>query len=142
MLDRLQRAVLLLQTFLLLLITRLGLALLSFQTLRALLEKLSGLWLLRRSTPPNPAATPVTIRRIIWAVEKSARLMPGGAKCLAKALVTQTLLERQGCACEFKIGVAKSAEGALEAHAWIEHQGFILMGNLPDLSRYKSFPPL
>ena len=47
-------------------------------------------------------------------------LMPGGAKCLAKALTTQVLMERRGHQCEFKLGVAKNEQGELEAHAWIE----------------------
>ena len=68
--------------------------------------------------------------------------MPGGAKCLAKALTTQVLMERRGCDCAFKIGVAKTDKGELEAHAWIEKDGQVIMGMLPDLDRFKSLPPL
>ncbi len=43
---------------------------------------------------------------------------------------------------DLRIGVAKSAEGRLEAHAWVEICGQIVFGDLPDLSRYKALSPL
>ena len=37
---------------------------------------------------------------------------------------------------EVSIGVAKGENGKIEAHAWVVSQGTVMMGNLPDLSRY------
>ncbi len=66
--------------------------------------------------------------------------MPGGAKCLARALTTQVLLNRQGYLPDLRIGVAKATAGQLEAHAWVEYQGRIVIGQLNDLSRYLPLP--
>jgi hypothetical protein len=68
--------------------------------------------------------------------------MPGGAKCLARALTTQVLLNRQGYLPDLRIGVAKATAGQLEAHAWIEYQGQVVMGHLNDLARYLPLPSL
>lgn len=138
-----RRRLLLCRTFVLLLGVRLGLALLAFQKLREVLARLSSINRhAQRQLPRNREQTNQVVRQVIWAVENSARLMPGGAKCLAKALTTQVLMERRGCDCDFKIGVAKTKEGALEAHAWIEKDEQVIMGQLPDLDRFKSLPPL
>jgi hypothetical protein len=83
-----------------------------------------------------------SVRKIIWAVEISSRWMPGGAKCLARALTTQVLLNQCGYTPNLRIGVAKSVNGTLEAHAWIEYQGHVVMGNLRDLSRFIPLPSL
>ena len=136
-----RRRLLLLRTFVLLSGIRLGLALLPFQKLRQIVERLSHLTAYHQR-PQEIERTQQLIRQIIWAVEKSAQLMPGGAKCLAKALTTQVLMGRRGLDCEFKIGVAKSTEGTLEAHAWIEVEGQVIMGALPDLERFTSLPTL
>ena len=138
-----RRRLLLCRTFVLLLGIRLGLALLAFQKLRQLLARLSYVnRYFQPKIPHTPEQTNQVVRQVIWSVEKSARLMPGGAKCLAKALTTQVLMERRGCDCAFKIGVAKTDKGELEAHAWIEKDGQVIMGMLPDLDRFKSLPPL
>ena len=136
-----RRRLLLLRTFILLSGIRLGLALLPFQRLRQIVERLSHVSTYHQRSRGIPLP-PRLIRQIVWAVEKSAQLTPGGAKCLAKALTTQVLMGRRGLSCDFKIGVAKSPEGQLEAHAWIEVNGQVIMGALPDLERFTSLPTL
>ena len=127
------------QAFLLLLGVRLGLAFISFQRLRTILKSLSSS---SKAEHDDSQITQQTVRQVIWAVEKSSSLMPGGAKCLAKALTTQVLMARRGCDCEFKIGVAKTDEDTLEAHAWIEKDGQVIMGFLPNLDRFTCLPSL
>ncbi|MCU0565403.1 MAG: lasso peptide biosynthesis B2 protein [Oculatellaceae cyanobacterium Prado106] len=91
----------------------------------------------------NPVAAPqVSISQIIWGVNVSTRYMPGGAKCLARALTAKVMLNGQGYDPHLRIGVAKSPAGQLEAHAWLEDQGKVLIGNLPDLPRYVTLPSL
>jgi hypothetical protein len=68
--------------------------------------------------------------------------MPSGAKCLARALVCQVLMARRGYSPELRIGVAKSQEGTLEAHAWIESQGQVVIGDLKELPRFTQLPSL
>ncbi|WP_026733938.1 lasso peptide biosynthesis B2 protein [Fischerella sp. PCC 9605] len=114
---------------------RLGLWLLPFRNLLKLLEKISQPS--RRSHSPNQ----VTLSKIIWAVNAVTRCMPG-VKCLARALTTHVIMNQYGYASQLRIGVAKTELGKLEAHAWIEHQGRVVIGNLSDLYRFIPLPSL
>ncbi len=109
---------------------RLGLWLLPFQSLCRLLATLMPV------IPPPPLAGESIAKDVIWAIEVTSYYSPGGVKCLARALTTQVLLGRQGYSTDLRIGVAKSATGQLEAHAWVESQGKIIVGALEDLKRY------
>ncbi|MBW4566620.1 MAG: lasso peptide biosynthesis B2 protein [Tolypothrix carrinoi HA7290-LM1] len=125
---------LLIMTLILLATIRLGLWLMPFGTLLKLIAKIS-----RQSD--RLQVTQVSVRKISWAVKAVSRYMPG-VKCLARALTTQVLMNRNGHSCELRIGVAKGEKGILEAHAWIEHEGLIVMGYLTDLSRFMPLPSL
>ena len=120
-------------TFLLLGAIRLGLWLLEFRILLKVLNKLSTIKF------PFPYTS---LRKIIWAVNVATRYSPGGAKCLARALTTQILMNRSGFSPELCIGVARSESGEFEAHAWIKYQGYVVIGHLPDLPRYIQLPSL
>ena len=138
-----RRRLLLGRSFVLLLGIRLGLALLSFQRLRKGLVQISRVTsYTQQKLPRDIDDTNRVVRQVVWAVEKSAQLMPGGAKCLAKALATQVLLARRGCEGELKIGVAKNDQGQLEAHAWIVKDQQVIMGKLPNLERFTSLPSI
>ncbi|HEY9644109.1 MAG TPA: lasso peptide biosynthesis B2 protein [Coleofasciculaceae cyanobacterium] len=132
---------LLINAFCLLGAIRLGLRVLPFRILLRMIGKL-GHPVGRKSSAAAIAANKVAISKIVWAVEISTRYMPGGAKCLARALTTKVLLDRQGDTPDLRIGVTKGANGALEAHAWIEHQGRVVIGNLRDLSQYIPLPSI
>ncbi len=113
----------------------LGLRVLSFQTMRRFLigtRQKAG----RAHYSNRPSAN-----RIAWAVRVASRYVPA-AMCLAQALAVRMLLEQQGYPSQLHIGVAKNERGRLEAHAWVESQGRIMVGNLQDLSRYTPLPPL
>lgn len=132
---------LLIRTYLLLLMVRIGLACLPFQQLQSRLAKFStGVDFYQHYPIPAQDILP-TLGLIVWAVHKSTQMMPGGAKCLAKALTTQVLMARRNLPCDLKIGVAKASTGALDAHAWIEFEGQVIMGDLPDLERYQLLSP-
>lgn len=123
-------------TLILLAAIRLGLWLLPFQTLLQSLEKLG------RSASPSLSVSPsLSISHIVWRVNVSSRYLPG-VKCLARALATQLLLNRCGYSSELQIGVAKSEQGELEAHAWVEYQGKVIIGGLSTLSRFVPLPRL
>lgn len=125
---------LLLKTFILLGLVRLGLWLLPFTTLRRVLVSIS------RVKSPQQEVNQREVAKVIWAVNQSSRYMVGEVKCLARALTTQVLMSRRGYLSELRIGVAKSETGQLEAHAWIESQGQVLIGHLRDLSRFTLLP--
>ena len=119
----------LIKTFLLLGLVRLGLWLLPYSRLQKILTKISD------HRPPKNQ-TVIESDKIVRAVNISSRYTPGGAKCLARALTTQVLMKQQGYSPRLLIGVAKGEQEQLEAHAWIEYQGEVVMGYLHNLSRY------
>jgi len=127
---------LLLSTFFLLGLVRLGLWLLPFQTLRQLLTKISQV------NPKRQKLNRVSVGKIIWAVNVSSYYMPGSVKCLARALTTKVFLNRYGYSANLQIGVAKGKEGQLEAHAWVESQGKVVIGYLSNLSHFTPLPSL
>ncbi len=129
---------LLLKTFILLGLVRLGLWGLPFKKLQQYLNRISRS---ERTSPASPIrCSPVN--KIVWAVNVSSHLMPGHVKCLARALTTQVLMSRRGYTPDLRIGVAKDQNNSLEAHAWIELEGSVVIGLLPDLQRFVPMPSL
>ncbi len=125
---------LLLITFILLGAIRLGLWLLPFRTWRRLLSRIM------QPKSKLQGANPASINQVVWAVSVASHYMPGGVKCLARALATQVLLSQQGHTADLYIGVAKVEEKQLEAHAWVESQGQVVIGDLSNLSSFIPLP--
>jgi hypothetical protein len=65
--------------------------------------------------------------RLAWSIQTAACRIPG-ASCLTQALALQWLLSRAGYRANVHIGVGKDVERGFEAHAWLEHEGEILIG--------------
>jgi hypothetical protein len=122
---------LLVQAVLLAVAVRLGLWLLPFQTLRRLLA---------RAARGGHGARTVPSGRVVWAVKAASRSVPSARTCLVQALAGQVLLTRQGYPVQLRIGVAKGEEGQLEAHAWLESEGRIVIGGEESPSRFTPFP--
>lgn len=112
-------------------IIRLALWLFPFNMVRQRLTKLAARW------QQQDIAHPISVPAIVWCVTIASYYTPGKAKCLVKALTTQLLLNRYGYPHQLHIGVALNQTQALEAHAWIEYENHVIMGDLPDLSRFK-----
>jgi len=90
----------------------------------------------RKSGPPRYLERrKSSSERVVWAVNLMSSYVPG-ATCLAKAFATIVLLERQGESGDLRFAVAKNKSGKLEAHAWVEQESKILIGQLADLSRF------
>lgn len=116
------------ESLLLLIIVKLGLSLLSFKKILDLLEK--------SRNNSKALYNKLSLEQIAWAVEVSGRYAPK-ATCLSKALTAQYLFRKNGYCSSVHIGVEKNSNGDLEAHAWIEIDGHIVIGNLKNISRYK-----
>jgi Transglutaminase-like superfamily len=125
-----------LKTYILLTIVRLGLFFRSFNRLCQILA--------RMSSPEQSVAGDhhQLVCRVIWSINASCKLMPGSVKCLARALTMKTLLDMHHCPSKLMIGVDKNKVEQLEAHAWVEYEGHVVMGQLNDLSRFKPLPNL
>jgi hypothetical protein len=87
----------------------------------------------------SPARSPGEADRIAWSVGSAARFVPK-ATCLTQALAGEVLLRRAGYPADVKIGVAKDPAGKLEAHAWIESGGRVVIGD-HDLHRFTILGP-
>jgi len=123
---------LLLHSALLIGAARLALWVLPFNTARRLFARRA-----RQSHDPLP-----TIERIGWAISVAKGFVPKG-NCLPQALAAESLLTRSGHPVELRIGVAKTDDGGLEAHAWVESEGRLVVGDLVQgLSSYTPLPPL
>jgi len=104
-------------------VVELGLRVLQLRTMLAILqdEKFSN-----RESHDQSSVNP---ERAGYCVELASRLHPLDPTCLKKALVLYALLTRIGFDLQLLIGATK-IEGKLDAHAWLEHQGRVILGGL------------
>lgn len=72
----------------------------------------------------RPGVSPARVR---YCVELASRFHPLHPTCLKKALVLYAMLTRRGVNARVIVGAAKS-DSKLDAHAWIEHQGQVILG--------------
>lgn len=82
-------------------------------------------WLIRHRETKRPT---YDCSRIAWAVSAVSRYVPR-ATCLTQALAAEDLLHTYGYEPSLNIGVAKNHSRGLEAHAWVEVQGRIILGD-------------
>ena len=115
---------------------RLGLTMLPFRRLRNFLHQLAHAW-------PHPRrASRRDMARIVGIARAISPYLLGDKPCLTNALVVQFLLERRGYPTVLRIGVAKKDGRALEAHAWLEYEGMVLIGGVDSPQRFTPFPPI
>lgn len=110
---------------------RLGLWILPYRRLVRGIER----WQVRAAAPSHPVPA---LEQITWSVRAAARLVPR-ASCLTQALAGQCLLGRYGYAARLQIGASRGDDRAFEAHAWLEHEGRIVLGEVPDHGRFRPF---
>jgi len=86
--------------------------------------------------PPHECGHP-DVRRIAAAVQSVSRRVPGST-CLVVALAACRLLHSNGYPARLCIGVRRGEVNAnlLKAHAWVEYDGAIVIGELDDLAEY------
>ena len=126
---------LLVKSTFLLAVIRLGLFLLPLKRLLGLVGSV------KHELTEVSSADNISSNQIAWSVELASRYVPF-ATCLTRALVVQMLFTRDGYPAHLCIGVAKSKEDRLEAHAWVESEGRIVTGGLKDISRFNLLPPI
>ena len=113
---------------------RLALTLLPFRWVRPLAER--G----RRPRSTARAEAGPGVEELAWAVRSASRRVPR-ATCLVQALALQALLARYGHTSTLRIGVAKGDARELEAHAWLEREGSVLIGGA-EAARFTPLPAL
>jgi hypothetical protein len=92
-----------------------------------------GLWLLPWrivSRPPalNRVGSATSVERSSAAVRIVSRFVPS-ATCLAQALALRRLLARHGRVSVLNLGVTNPSAGRLQAHAWLEADGCVVLGD-------------
>jgi hypothetical protein len=80
-------------------------------------------------------------------VQRTARIVRGvatrmGVGCLPQSAVLACMLAASGIAAGFRIGVSKTGDGRLAAHAWVEVDCVPLAEDAEVLSRYEALPAL
>jgi Transglutaminase-like superfamily len=88
--------------------------------------------------PISKGASPAP-QRIAGIVNSAGRITPCST-CLSKALAGYTLLAKHGHKARLHIGVSKDDDRNLKAHAWLSHNGEVILGSVPDLERFQEFP--
>ena len=66
--------------------------------------------------------------RILWAVAAVNRRLFPSRPCLTQALTARYLLARRGIPSTFRIGVTRGEDQSLQAHAWLEQDGKVIIG--------------
>ncbi|UWG50335.1 Transglutaminase superfamily enzyme [Halalkaliarchaeum sp. AArc-CO] len=107
--------------------TRLLLPVLRWDATRRIVEPVAA------RAPPFRQVAPGAIAAAVEAVHRRAPFSP---TCLMKAIVGKALLEANGHRAELKLGVTRK-HGEFHAHAWIERDGSVLIGELDDLAEYR-----
>ncbi len=130
---------LLIEAALLLGAIRPGLRLLPFQTVRRLLSRIA-----RGSAKASSSSIPPSTEQVVRAVTVAGRYVPkvGTGVCLTEALAAQTMLARRERPALLRIGVIKGEENRLQAHAWVESGGEVVIGGEADLDRFTRLPTL
>jgi hypothetical protein len=67
--------------------------------------------------------------RLAWAVNAAGNVVPAGANCLVRALAAEVMLGRYGYPAELRFGVGNSTAGGFKAHAWLESEGTVVIGD-------------
>jgi hypothetical protein len=80
------------------------------------------------------------LRAIVWAIVTVSEFIPR-ASCLTQALAAQVLLARHGYSSQLQIGVGRDEQGKLQAHAWVESAGRVVIGS-GELNRFQRFPQI
>ena len=118
-------------------VVRVGLRMLPFLTLQQLLDRWVALPIVRQHGPTAPDVLP----SVKWAMTTASARLP--ATCLVQALAAGVMLRRRGLACQLRLGVRTREAGGgarLEAHAWVECDGRIAIGDVAHLSELAVMP--
>jgi hypothetical protein len=86
----------------------------------------------------RPAHAGISPDRMAWLVRAGARRVPD-ASCLTRALAARWLLAEASLDSTLHFGHRRDERGAFAAHAWLEHEGRVLVGGEQDLGLYHRF---
>lgn len=79
------------------------------------------------------SGSPESVR---WAVSTAGSCLPGTYDCLERALTGSTLLKASDSPHCLRFGVDTQSD-TFEAHAWVESNGDVLIGDVDDFGRFR-----
>ena len=85
-----------------------------------------------RQSKPGKKKTSSTAE-LIYAIKLAAKYCPG-ASCLVQALAAKAMLASYGHSADLCIGVSQVS--GFKAHAWLELENHIILGDIDNLSEY------
>jgi hypothetical protein len=97
---------------------RFALWFLPFSVVRKLASRLSG---------GRPHRQGLRIDRIVWAVDRASRAVPG-CNVAVRALTAHTLLKQSGIPSKLHVGIARDRRRSHAAHVWVECNNRIIVG--------------
>ena len=127
---RWQEQGLLLESGLLLAIAVVGVRLCSFR----LLQRWAG-----RDANPDKRLNSFSEDQICWSISAASSIIPWST-CLTQALAMQLLLRQCGYPSSIRVGVRKTPNGDLSAHAWVENEGRIIFGQTQEADKFERLP--
>ena len=110
-----------LKAILCLLSIKTSLVILPFSTFRKLFHWFS-------KTEEVKDLSPKQIKEIVWAVDSAADHLPFELLCLPRALAAKYLL-RKVPSLTLEIGIEINPSKSFEAHAWVEKNGSVIIGD-------------
>jgi hypothetical protein len=78
---------------------------------------------------------------IPWAINAMSNRIPGTRTCLIRSLAAKVMFARRGIEARIRLGVGRDDRGSFRAHAWIESEGKIVLGQF-DGESYETLPPV
>lgn len=90
--------------------------------------------------PPSGGRNPARmIDRVAFAIPRMGARVPWHATCLVQAIAARHWLAREGIPSSIIFGARPHPGGAIDAHAWLEAEGRVVVGGEPD--GYSRFTP-
>jgi hypothetical protein len=98
-------------------------------------------WRTLSAAQPLPEEKRLPMARVLRCAAAASKLMPVSSTCLATAIVVQALLHRHGYTVQLRVGVHLPATGKFAAHAWLEHEGTVIVGGPASVvNQYQAMP--
>lgn len=113
---------LLIESMFFLIVGRIGLRILPFKTLNRFLQKFE------RKAKGMEHGNDTYQADILWAINRTGENLFGDNACLPLALAGQLQLNLHGFPAHTRLGVQKTINGEIKAHAWVECNGKVVIG--------------
>ena len=113
---------LLIESTVILMLARISLRLLPFKTMHNLMKNLER----KNYVLDNGDIT--YVYDISWAIKRAGENLFGDNSCLPIALAGQFQLNMHGFPARSRLGVKKTIDGEIRAHAWVEFDGEVVIG--------------